>query len=93
VVKALYLQSYHSNVTGIFEKADKEFKNIGLRSRASAYCNLETLIVFFYLFLGDGNFSFDEFVEIVSNMGATHEASADEEEKELRDAFRVRSLV
>lgn len=38
---------------------------------------------------GDGNFSFEEFVEIVSNMGATAEKTADEEEKELRDAFRV----
>lgn len=38
---------------------------------------------------GDGNFSFEEFVEIVSNMGATSVPTADEEEKELRDAFRV----
>lgn len=39
--------------------------------------------------LGDGYFSFEEFVEIVSNMGATAERTADQEEKELRDAFRV----
>ncbi|XP_054280754.1 calmodulin-beta-like isoform X2 [Macrosteles quadrilineatus] len=38
---------------------------------------------------GDGYFSFEEFVEIVSNMGATAEKTADQEEKELRDAFRV----
>jgi Ca2+-binding EF-hand superfamily protein len=38
---------------------------------------------------GDGNVSFEEFVEIVSNMGATTDRSADQEEKELRDAFRV----
>ncbi|KAG8223443.1 hypothetical protein J437_LFUL008517, partial [Ladona fulva] len=38
---------------------------------------------------GDGNFSFDEFVEIVSNMGTTADRTADQEEKELRDAFRV----
>ncbi|XP_049794641.1 uncharacterized calcium-binding protein B0563.7-like [Schistocerca nitens] len=38
---------------------------------------------------GDGNVSFEEFVEIVSNMGATAERTADQEEKELRDAFRV----
>ncbi|PNF38183.1 Calmodulin, partial [Cryptotermes secundus] len=38
---------------------------------------------------GDGNVSFEEFVEIVSNMGATTERTADQEEKELRDAFRV----
>jgi Ca2+-binding EF-hand superfamily protein len=38
---------------------------------------------------GDGNVSFEEFVEIVSNMGATTDRTADQEEKELRDAFRV----
>lgn len=41
---------------------------------------------------GDGSFSFEEFVEIVSNMGANSSDSAptaDQEEKELRDAFRV----
>ncbi|XP_034236966.1 calmodulin-like [Thrips palmi] len=41
---------------------------------------------------GDGCFSFEEFVEIVSNMGANSSdsaPSADQEEKELRDAFRV----
>lgn len=39
--------------------------------------------------LGDGNVSFEEFVEIVSNMGAATDRTADQEEKELRDAFRV----
>lgn len=41
---------------------------------------------------GDGSFSFEEFVEIVFNMGANssdNAPSADQEEKELRDAFRV----
>jgi hypothetical protein len=38
---------------------------------------------------GDGNVSFEEFVEIVSNMGAAANRTADQEEKELRDAFRV----
>jgi hypothetical protein len=33
--------------------------------------------------------SFEEFVEIVSNMGAATDRTADQEEKELRDAFRV----
>lgn len=35
--------------------------------------------------------SFEEFVEIVSNMGGTsaEAATEDQEEKELRDAFRV----
>lgn len=45
-----------------------------------------------FLFSGDGNVSFEEFVEIVSNIGANETASPnqDQEEKELRDAFRVR---
>jgi len=47
----------------------------------------------FPIFLsGDGNVSFEEFVDILSNM--TYEdksglSSADQEERELRDAFRV----
>nr|XP_031839711.1 uncharacterized protein LOC116430136 isoform X2 [Nomia melanderi] len=42
---------------------------------------------------GDGNVSFEEFVEIVSNIGANETASPnqDQEEKELRDAFRRRA--
>jgi len=44
----------------------------------------------FYNVTGDGAFSFQEFVEIVYNMGGTAEKTADQEEKELRDAFRVR---
>lgn len=41
-------------------------------------------------FIGDGNVSFEEFVDILSNMtDATAESSADQEERELRDAFRV----
>nr|CAD7196291.1 unnamed protein product [Timema douglasi] len=38
---------------------------------------------------GDGNVSFEEFVGIISNMGAPTDQTADQEEKELRDAFRV----
>ncbi|KAK9297907.1 hypothetical protein QLX08_008563 [Tetragonisca angustula] len=40
---------------------------------------------------GDGNVSFEEFVEIVSNIGASKTAPTDQdqEEQELRDAFRV----
>lgn len=47
---------------------------------------------FFLLFPGDGNVSFEEFVEIVSNIGANETAPTDQdqEEQELRDAFRVR---
>jgi len=44
----------------------------------------------FHNVTGDGAFSFQEFVEIVYNMGGTAEKTADQEEKELRDAFRVR---
>ncbi|XP_033180413.1 ras guanine nucleotide exchange factor R-like isoform X2 [Bombus vosnesenskii] len=40
---------------------------------------------------GDGNVSFEEFVEIVSNIGASETAPTDQdqEEQELRDAFRA----
>ncbi|XP_014206579.1 calmodulin-A-like [Copidosoma floridanum] len=41
---------------------------------------------------GDGNVSFEEFVEIASNMGASASSSStdqNQEEQELRDAFRV----
>lgn len=39
---------------------------------------------------GDGNVSFEEFVDILSNMTDVNaESSADQEERELRDAFRV----
>ncbi|XP_033214696.1 calmodulin-like isoform X2 [Belonocnema kinseyi] len=41
---------------------------------------------------GDGNVSFEEFVEIVSNIGGESAAAPtdqDQEEQELRDAFRV----
>jgi hypothetical protein len=39
---------------------------------------------------GDGMFSFEEFVGIMSNMGAIGEAtSAEDEAKELKDAFHV----
>lgn len=38
---------------------------------------------------GDGSVSFEEFVEILSNMAANSPGfNKDEEEKELRDAFR-----
>ncbi|GAB0098507.1 calmodulin [Sergentomyia squamirostris] len=39
---------------------------------------------------GDGNVSFEEFVDIMSNMtDPAEESSTDQEERELRDAFRV----
>lgn len=52
--------------------------------------NIVTIYVCGVIFAGDGAFSFQEFVEIVYNMGGTAEKTADQEEKELRDAFRVR---
>ena len=49
--------------------------------------------VFKNFFSGDGNVSFEEFVEIVSNIGGSASSSSptdqDQEEQELRDAFRV----
>jgi len=39
---------------------------------------------------GDGLFSFDEFVEIVSNYSGNTSGGNTNEEQELRDAFRVR---
>lgn len=47
-----------------------------------------------YVFIpGDGNVSFEEFVDIAWSAGAgsdpDHVLSREEEEKELRDAFRV----
>lgn len=40
-------------------------------------------------FLGDGTFSFDEFVQLMYNMGNLSEISEEQEEAELRDAFKV----
>lgn len=38
---------------------------------------------------GDGTFSFEEFVQVMANMGGLNENSAEDEEEELRQAFRV----
>ncbi len=38
---------------------------------------------------GDGTFSFEEFVQLMFNMGNISEISEEQEEKELRDAFKV----
>ncbi len=38
---------------------------------------------------GDGTFSFEEFVQLMFNMGNIAEISEEQEEKELRDAFKV----
>lgn len=48
--------------------------------------------MFSFNILGDGNVSFEEFVDILSNMAYEDKSglsSADQEERELRDAFRV----
>lgn len=37
----------------------------------------------------DGTFSFDEFVQLMYNMGGLSEISEEQEEQELRDAFKV----
>ncbi|KAL3859433.1 hypothetical protein ACJMK2_009654 [Sinanodonta woodiana] len=38
---------------------------------------------------GDGTFSFEEFVQVMANMGGISEQSEEDEERELREAFRV----
>ncbi|KAK7113927.1 hypothetical protein V1264_000079 [Littorina saxatilis] len=38
---------------------------------------------------GDGTFSFEEFVQVMANMGGLNEQSEEDEEEELRQAFRV----
>lgn len=40
---------------------------------------------------GDGTFSFEEFVQVMANMGGISEQSIEDEEEELRQAFRVRN--
>ena len=41
-------------------------------------------------FAGDGTFSFEEFVQVMANMGGiSSEQSVEDEEEELRQAFRV----
>lgn len=41
---------------------------------------------------GDGLFSFEEFVEIISNYSDSNAGESTDEEQELRDAFRVSQL-
>ena len=43
----------------------------------------------FKWFKGDGIFSFDEFVQLMYNMGNLAEISEEQEERELREAFKV----
>lgn len=53
--------------------------------------NTESIFcVFVYLILGDGTVNFAEFVNILEKMSEeSYETSAEEEERELRDAFRI----
>lgn len=42
---------------------------------------------------GDGTFTFEEFVQVMANMGGiSSEQSEEDEEEELRQAFTVRSF-
>lgn len=50
------------------------------------------MILTFFFLLGDGTFSFEEFVQVMANMGGISEQSAEDEEEELRQAFRVFQL-
>ncbi|XP_067203300.1 uncharacterized protein [Linepithema humile] len=61
------------------------------RSSASHFSSSKTPAISKSQMKGDGNVSFEEFVEIVSNIGASTAAPSDQhqEEQELRDAFRV----
>ena len=43
--------------------------------------------------LGDGTFSFEEFVQLMYNMGNLSEISEEQERAELRDAFKVLILL
>lgn len=47
------------------------------------------LVLFITCCTGDGTFSFEEFVQVMANMGGLNENSAEDEEEELRQAFRV----
>ena len=42
---------------------------------------------------GDGEFSFDEFVQLMFNMGNLEEISPEQEEKDLKEAFKVTHLI
>ena len=44
---------------------------------------------FSFTHTGDGTFSFEEFVQVMANMGGISEQSEEDEEKELREAFKV----
>lgn len=72
------------------------FFHVGLYSYLQVlslcYLTFSTIMVVYYrvaCVAGDGTFSFNEFVEIVCNMGGHGDRSREDEERELRDAFKV----
>lgn len=79
-----------NNVGG--KKKKKENENSPKNRIGATLVDVHDTFLFFFIFPGDGNVSFEEFVEIVSNIGANETAPTDQdqEEQELRDAFRVR---
>ncbi|KAH3699600.1 hypothetical protein DPMN_074558 [Dreissena polymorpha] len=42
---------------------------------------------------GDGTFRFEEFVQVMANMGGLTEHTEEDEEKELRQAFTVSTTL
>ncbi len=61
------------------------FRNLGLFPTES---ELQQMLLDIDL-NGDGKFSFDEFVQLMSNLGSLGEISEEEEDKELKAAFKV----
>lgn len=56
----------------------------------SVYFKFICIVLCLFFGAGDGNVSFEEFVGILVNIGATQECTDEaQEEQELRDAFRV----
>ena len=47
------------------------------------------MVNYVIIVIGDGTFSFEEFVQVMANMGGLSEQSEEDEEKELRQAFTV----
>ena len=43
--------------------------------------------------LGDGTFTFEEFVAVMANMGGISEHPEEDEEEELRQAFKVEAIT
>lgn len=85
-VDGTYPSKQKTNLTPTSNKFDKHWpRRLTVRYPTTPNLNLA--------FSGDGNVSFEEFVDIAWSAGAgtdpDHILSREEEEKELRDAFRV----